>query len=151
MNIQILPNWCKKVGVLMFIVFVILSGIDGTCDAWNEYEPSEVLNPDNQNELQTTDIDTAKFSDYFGENLMHLFNILSIVGMIIYMMSKEKIEDDYIKILRLDSYQLATLLFLFTSLFVYMIFGNLSMPLDYYLELYLLLYLIIFFIKKRIY
>lgn len=151
MNIQILPNWCKKLGLLVFIVFVVLAGSIDFIDGWNDYQPSTVLNPDYKQDSIATNTEITSFSDYFGSTLMHLFNILSIVGMIIYMMSREKIEDDYISKLRLDSYQLSTLLFLFTCIIVYIVSGNLRMPLDYFINIFILLYLTIFFIKKRIY
>ena len=153
MNIQILPNWCKKVGVLMFITFVILSGINGAIDGYNSYDNNvnderEVLFPDeNLNAKPKLELSKSKvLGDY-----VHVFNILAICGMIIYMMSKEKIEDDYINMLRLESYQLTTLIFLFACLIIYIISENIHLTVDYYIELFLTLYLVVFFIKKRIY
>lgn len=151
MNIQVLPNWCKKVGVSMFIVFVIIGGVNEAVCGYQSYKPNEVLNTEKTEEVKKPDNDITKETVYFGENVSHLFSILSIAGMIIYMMSKEKVEDDYINKLRLDSFQLSTLIFLFVCLIVYIISGNLRMSLGDYMETYLVLYLVIFFIKKRIY
>jgi hypothetical protein len=66
-------------------------------------------------------------------------------------MSKEKIEDDYINKLRLESYQLTILLGLFITFVIYIISGNQSLNLDYFINLFMIFYLIIFAIKKRIY
>ncbi|WP_238567095.1 hypothetical protein [Jejuia pallidilutea] len=123
---------------MMFITFAIFSGIDDAIDGCNGLP----YNSDNGSDL---------FSSYFGNNAKHLFNILSIVGMIVYIMSKEKIEDDYINILRLESYQLTTLIFLFAGLIIYIISENILLTVDYYIELFLIIYLVVFFIKKRIY
>ena len=135
----------------MFIVFAVIGGINKATCGYQSYEQFEILNPDNTEEVKSTESENIEEAYYFGENFTHLFGILSIAGMIIYMMSKEKIEDDYINKLRLDSYQLSTLIFLFACVIVYLFAGNLSMSLGNYLESYLVLYLVIFFIKKRIY
>ncbi|CDF77760.1 conserved hypothetical membrane protein [Formosa agariphila KMM 3901] len=156
MNIQILPNWCKKIGILIFITFAILAGSDGFIDGYNEGKNSSPLDqielaPDERKYTSQPHETSEVFSDYFGNELMHVFNILSIIGLIIYMISKEQIEDDYINKLRADSFQLSILIFLLVSLGIYAFQGNLNMPLDYFLFLYMMLFLIIFSIKKRVY
>ena len=82
---------------------------------------------------------------------MHLFEVLAIIGMVIYMFSKEKVEDDYINILRLESFQLTSLIGLLITITSYIAYGNLNLNLDYFINLYLMFYLIIFAIKKRNY
>ena len=72
MNIQILPNWCKKLGLSVFLIFFIISGIDGFVDGYSGAK----FQDENGSRL---------LLEYFGSTITHLFNVLSIVGMIIYM------------------------------------------------------------------
>ena len=69
--------------------------------------------------------------------------------MLIYMLSKEKIEDDYINILRLESFRLTAIIGLFVSIILFVFSKDLKLTLDYFIALFLWFYLIIFFIKKR--
>lgn len=142
MKIQILPNWFKKVGLLLFIVFSFLGSGDAHLEGYNNgyYYNKDI--PEN--------IKTDLFSSYFGETLMHSFNIIAIIGMIIYIISKEKIEDDYINKLRLESYQITALISLFAALVLFVFSSQLKFYLDDFITMFLFIYLITFFIKKRI-
>jgi len=140
MKIQILPNWCKKLGFLIFLVTSIISGvgdfIDGFMDGWNGTP-------------YKTEIGSNLFLNYFGANLLHVFSVLAIVGMIIYMISKEKIEDDYINRLRLESFQLTAIIGLLMSLVLFAFTNHFELTLDYFIILFLWVYFIVFFIKKN--
>jgi len=142
MKIQILPNWFKKVGLIMFIVFSFLGSGDASLEGYNSgyYYNKDI--PEN--------VKTDLFSSYFEETLIHSFNIIAIIGMIIYIMSKEKIEDDYINKLRLESYQLTALISLFAALILFIFSSQLKFYLDDFITMFLFIYLITFFIKKRI-
>ena len=67
------------------------------------------------------------------------------------MLSKEKVEDDYINKLRLESYQLTAIIGLVVSILLFSFAKDLKLTLDYFIMLYLLFYLVIFFIKKKLY
>jgi len=136
MKVQILPNWCKKLGFFIFLTTSIISGGDDFMDGLKEraYKSEQGSN---------------FFSNYFGENLLHIFSVLAIVGLIIYMISKEKIEDDYINKLRLESFQLTAIIGLLLSLVLFAFTNNLELTLDYFIVLFLWVYFIVFFIKKN--
>jgi hypothetical protein len=89
------------------------------------------------------------FTIYFGKFSATLFDILYMLGLLIYMLSKEKIEDEYIKILRLESYQLVTILGICFSLISYALSKNLEFTLDYFIFCFMVFYLVIFSLKKR--
>ena len=141
MKTQILPNWCKKLGVALFIIFSFISGgddfINGFYDGFNGL-------PSNPNSS-----DSVLFLNYFSESVLHLFSIISMLGVLIYILSKEKVEDDYIQKLRLDSFQLTAIIGLVASILLYSFSKNIKLTLDYYIFLFIWCYLIIFFIKKR--
>lgn len=142
MKIKMLPNWCKRLGLAVFIISGIVSFYLGwasvDCSSAYFLEPLEVKN---QN-LEMTNL-YARVTDLSG--------IISVVGVFIYMLSKEKVEDDYIKILRLESFQLISLIGVIAIIIIYFVFGNISFQIDSILNLFMIFYLIIFAIKKRIY
>ncbi|MDO6759623.1 hypothetical protein Q4566_05365 [Tamlana sp. 2_MG-2023] len=152
MNIQILPNWCKKLGLIIFLLSAVPSFIAGFHDGLKagantqEYNTIFQTNPETEKEHTT-----IKETKYINDNLLHISDIIALFGMIIYIISKEKIEDDYINKLRLDSYVLTVLILLCISLMVYIFSGNINVHLDLILSIFLTLYLVIFFFKKRIY
>jgi len=143
MKTQILPNWCKKLGVAMFIVFSFISGgddfLNGFFDGFNGLPYNSETS------------DSVLFLNYFSESVLHLFSIISMLGVLIYILSKEKIEDDYIAHLRLESFQLTAIIGLVVSILLYSLSEDMKLTLDYFIFLSTWCYLIIFFIKKRLY
>ncbi|WCC42214.1 hypothetical protein PJJ26_12360 [Tenacibaculum finnmarkense] len=138
MNTQILPNWCKKIGLTVFVIGSFMEGRDHFIEGFTG-KPYQ--------SLQSTGVFT--FREYFGDNLIHLFGMFSLIGMIIYIVSKEKIEDDYINKLRLESYQITALIVLSASLLLYGISNNFTVNIDSFISVYSWIYLLIFGIKKR--
>lgn len=142
MSLQILPNWCKKLGVIIFIIFSFLEGRDdfirGFHDSYNE---NKIYSLKENN--------VFSFEDYFGESLILFFGLLSLIGMLIYLLSKEKVEDDYINKLRLEAYQLSFLIVTSIVLVLYMFGLSPYIEMGTVISFLLGTYLIIFAIKKR--
>lgn len=150
MNFQILPNWCKKLGVVLFVIFSFLEGRDSFIEGYREGSSNSKEMFEFGVERVERDIkNDFSFSQYFGEDVMLVFGAISIIGMIIYILSKEKVEDDYIKILRLESYQLSFLITTIISLVLYLLGLNREVEMATIISVLLGLYLIIFAIKKR--
>ncbi len=142
MNFQILPHWGKKLGVIMFVVFTFLEGHDDFIRGFFEGYTGKPFS--------LTDNDIFSFNLYFGEHLMLIFGLLSMLGMLVYMFSKEKIEDDYIQKLRLESFQLS-FIFVTGIAFILYLFGvNSEVDMATVISFLLGVYLIVFAIKKRI-
>ncbi|OYT12496.1 MAG: hypothetical protein B6I18_00505 [Bacteroidetes bacterium 4572_112] len=143
MNIQILPNWFKKVALITFIVSYIIVGfdsfIDGVVDGFigQPYEYSEVAK-------------SQRMLDFVGsKTVLNYLEIVALLSIIAYVITKEKVEDDYIKILRLESYQLSFTIIIFVGI-VFILFDKDELfGLFDSITLFLWLYLIIFFINKR--
>ena len=142
MKIQILPNWCKKLGVALFIIFSFISGgddfLNGFYDGYNGLPYNSQAS------------DSVLFLNYFSGSVLHLFSTISIIGMLIYMLSKEKIEDDYISKLRLESYQITAIVGLLISILLYAFSKDIKLTLDYFISIFMMFYLVTFFIKKRL-
>lgn len=135
MNFQILPNKFKSIGLIIFIIgFVIpftIGFINGLSQPFNSNETSRL---------------TEKL---LQPNLLKWLDIVTIFGMLIYMISKEKIEDDYITKLRLESYQITTIFCLSTIIILHIINNEMTFYVSYMIYAFMLLYLITFSLKKR--
>lgn len=136
MRIHVLPNLYKKLGLFLFIIGSIVGGGDDFIDGFTGTPYNESVG--------------AITIFVGGEVVIHIFNIIAIVGMLIYMLSKEKIEDDYINILRLESFQLTSIIGLSFTILVFSFSKDLKLTLDYFIILFVWIYLIVFFVKKRI-
>jgi hypothetical protein len=134
MKIKMLPNWGKKLGFLVFITCSFIAGYSAFLDG-----------------LTGQSFNSGKYEDLVGKQSRHVLEILSILGLIIYMFSKEKIEDDYINKLRLESFQLTSFIGLAITIIAYAISEEIRLTLDYFIILFLWIYLGVFAIKKRSY
>ena len=148
MKVKMLPNWCKKLGLAVFLIGVIVSGIKG----WNSVEDCSPYKGSSVVISEASQVKKQNLESVISNNEnMDLDGVIVVIGMFIYMFSKEKIEDDYINILRLESFQLTSLIGLVSIIIIYIISGNISFDIDSLTNLFLIFYLIIFAIKKRIY
>lgn len=137
MNLQILPHSFKKIGL---IILVVCLGVPIT---WafaegliSPFKPNE--EPHIATFLMNTTI--SKWLDF-----------LCIIGMMIFVLSKEKVEDDFIKKLRLESFQLTFLIGLTIALIFHLMNQDSTISLSYFIYLFMSSFLIIFAIKKRLY
>ena len=147
MKVKMLPNWCKKLGLILFLLgfltsFTLESSRESFVSGYYSANPQE-------NEIEK--IEPIFIEKWFGDLGVHISEVILILGLLIYMISKEKIEDDYINKLRLESYQLTSISSLLISIVLYIFLSNLKLSLDYFITLFLMFYLIIFALKKRVY
>ena len=149
MKLQILPNWFKKIGLTLFIVGSIIGGGDDFLAGFKNGHNESMYGI---SEKQPLNNDSLISMFVGGENTTHIFYVLSFIGMLIYMLTKEKIEDDYINKLRLESFQLTSIVTLLVSIFLFAFSKskNPDIPLDYLITLFFWFYLITFYIKKKI-
>ena len=135
MKTQILPNSSKKLGLFVFLLATLLNG------GFNFIGTK--TNSDNGI--------VALINAFSGGGLFYSINLIAIVGILIYMLSREKVEDDYINKLRLESFQLTFIFSLIVTIFVYAFNIDLKLTLDYFIFPLLWIFLAIFFIKRKIY
>jgi len=149
MKLQVLPNWCKKLGLAFFIIFSFIVARDQVLAGWysvpynSPYKTLDYTTPP-PNKI-------TNYTSFFGVKTLHFMDVISILGILIYMLSKEKVEDDYINQLRLESYQLTAIVGIIISILLYAFSEDIKLSLDYFITLFMYFYLITFFIKKRIY
>jgi len=141
-----LPHYFKRIGILFVFIAFILSFIGGIDDFRQGFVNG--YNDNNYSYDELKDHPEILVDPYLTDNEENTFVwtslFFSITGFIIYLFSKEKIDDEYIQQLRLKS--------IFQSLLVsWLIYGIIKLlftgyQLDgiYILQLQLLIYVIIF-------
>lgn len=156
MKIQILPNWCKKLGITLFIIASLLNGsLNFINNSFNKYNPS--LSGINSSaivlEAQSNNSNPilGLINMFLGGSLSYVVTYFAIVAILIYMISKEKTEDNYIDKLRLESFQLTFIIGLLISIIMFAFAKDLKLTLDYFIFPLLWSYVIIFFVKRRMY
>ena len=144
MKIKMLPNWCKRLGFLVFIISLLINStyIESRKSFLEGYYAGYGI----KNEI--LNLEPILFESVFGSQSLHFFSVLIIIGLIIYMFSREKVEDDYIDKLRLESFKLTSLIGLGCSMLLYIIFKTLKLELDYFVLIFLIVYLNIIALKK---
>lgn len=150
MTTHILPNWYKKIGLILFIIASLLNGsLNFINNSINKYKISGI---------NTTEIGTQSdngilglINAFSGGGLSYGIDFIAIIAMLIYMISKEKVEDDYIDKLRLESFQLTFIIGLLVTIIVYVLAKDLKLTLDYFIFPLLWSNIIIFFIKRKLY
>jgi len=132
MNIQVLPHIFKQIGLLLFMIGYVIPFLTGALIALFGLEDFHgilmQLNP-------------------WGS----ILNICALIGIIMYLISKEKVEDELMEKVRLESMSVAFLLSVFVLLFIIIV--NYSS--DYRVRaasmfyFQLILFLFIYHYKKR--
>ena len=150
MKTQILPNWCKKLGLIFFIIASLLNGsLNFINNSTNKYNITGI----NTSELaiQTDNGLLGLLNAFSVGGLSYGIDFFAIIAILIYMISKEKVEDDYIDKLRLESFQLTFILGLLVTIVIYVLDKDLKLTLDYFIFPLLWSYITIFFIKRKMY
>jgi len=133
MKIQLLPNYFKWIGLTLFLGGAIPNFMRGFTEGYNEYGADQMVN-------------TLPFS----EQTYLIAGIISLLGMIVYALSKEKIEDEFLKVLRWQSVTIAFVVSIVIVIVDMLLHGTKDIIDGQFLtELQLLSYLIVFAFKKR--
>jgi hypothetical protein len=136
MDLQILPNWCKVLGFIVFIIFLFLDGGDHFLNSFSEnviYENQGIL---------------GLLQAFTGGG--KVFDLLIILGLLLYLFSKEKTEDDYIKLLRLESYQFTSIALVLLALIFFLFSFTIRFSIENFISVFIILHLTIFSFKKKI-
>lgn len=148
MKTQIFPNWCKKLGLgLFFIAFLV----NGSFNFFNSPPVIEGIDVKTLGEISDYDSGFRGLLSAFTGGASVYIDVLAIIGMIIYLISKEKIEDDYINKLRLEAFQLTSIITLIVAMGIYLVSRDLKLTINYFILPFTWMYLILFVIKKRLY
>lgn len=151
MKTQLFPNWCKKLGLSLFFIAFLVNG------SFNFFNSSSIQGIDIKGLIEISKNDGGFMRDFRG--LFNAFtggasayvDVLAIIGMIIYLISKEKIEDDYNNKLRLETFQLTSIITLIAAMVIYIVSRDLKLTINYFILPFTWVYMILFFIKRKLY
>lgn len=95
------PYYFKKIGIILFIISIVLSTLSTL-----RYYPVKTENKQNIEANSSTDL-IEQIANPFTEKTRNILKlsglVFSFIGLIIYIFSKEKIEDEFIQNLRYKS------------------------------------------------
>lgn len=159
MRTKLLPYYFKKIGLAIFFAGFIMSflttGINAFVDGFNEgYNTQQ---KEYGSEIQLEDISDNAASEQiisYGLGLstgwVRFFDLCVYLGMLIYALSKEKKEDEFFHILRLESFWLSMVICLFILLLIHLFKGEIQIGTSFIISIPLILYLILHHFRKQI-
>ncbi len=140
MKLRLLPNYFKKIGLTLFLLTVWPNFMQGYIDGYNDAAGKiEIVPPS-----EFTFWGISFFSDSFYE----VFAILSLIGLIIYALSRDKVIDEYLLKLRMEAIHFTFFISMILILAL-LLFGIKSeMSAIYVLEVQVIIFLITKKMKK---
>ena len=146
------PHYFKRIGILFVFIAIILSCIGNVDDFRRAFEEGRTSAYSQISEKSPSNI-PAKFIPYFshGEEKVWIYTslFLSIAGFILYLFSKEKIEDEFYQQLRAKCLTQALLFtWLFTG-FIYVVLPSYKLDGFYILQLHLIFYTLLYAYNKN--
>lgn len=135
MNIQILPYNFNRIGLFLFLLGVIgeisVGTYEGLTHPFDSNENGQNLTPD---------------------MVSYITEAISLIGIILYLISKEKVEDELVQKIRLEAMSISFLISVGVLLLLYVInytSGGIAINTSYMFYLQLFLFLLIYRYKKQ--
>ncbi|NGP87226.1 hypothetical protein [Fodinibius halophilus] len=130
----LLPNYCKKVGLTLFIPTATVNLINGFIHGYNNGSDSTKIP-----ELVPFDVmGITIFSDSFFE----ITALISAIGLLIYALSKDEKTDEFIIRLRMEAVHLTFFISLLTIAFLLLFNVKTNLDALYIIELQIIIFLI---------
>lgn len=145
-----LPYFFKKVGIVFVLIAIILSMISGVNDFRQGFE--EGYRAASHSELQgvvQNDSESEVISPELVKTLTWISLACSFSGFLLYMFSREKMEDEFIQKLRLMALAKSLLLTWITASVLFVINGDLKLEGFYILQFQLIVYVMIYNYYKK--
>ncbi|MUP37532.1 hypothetical protein [Labilibaculum euxinus] len=141
------PHYFKRIGILFVFIAIILSCIGGVDDFRRGF--NGISNNQVPNYSQVQDDFKPYFTKEEAQPWIYGSLFLSIAGFVLYLFSKEKIEDEFYQQLRAKCLTQALLFtWLFTG-FIYIVLPAYELDGFYILQLHLIFYTILYVYNKR--
>lgn len=142
MKLKLLPNYFKKIGLSLFLLTFWTNFVKGFIDGLNDPgdPPSEYIEP--LSEFTFLGI------NFFSEPFFEVMAVLSLLGLVIYALSKDKVFDELLQKLRLEALRLTFLLSVIFILIVQLLNEGLVLSGQFLMALQVIIFLFIYKIKK---
>lgn len=98
MRLRLLPSYFKKIGLTLFVLTVWPDFLRGYIEGYNDASEKTEIPPLSEFTFWGIEV----YSDSFFE----LFSILSVIGLILYALSRDKILDEFLLKLRIEAMHL---------------------------------------------
>ncbi len=145
-----LPYFFKRIGIALVLIAFMVSGIANINDICNGFEAgysSAQINIEESQNIKVTSY--AVISTELANTLSWISLSFSFVGFLLYMFSKEKIEDEFIQKLRYNSLGSSLLYTWIIASILFIINGDVKLEGFYILQFQLILYVLIFNYYKK--
>jgi hypothetical protein len=145
-----LPHYFKKIGIALVIIAFIVSAIANINNIRNGYAAgynSAKVNIDKSQNIKLTE--SALISTELENTLTWISLSLSFSGFLLYIFSKEKIEDEFIQKLRYNSLGRSLLYTWIIATILFIINGAVKLEGFYILQFQLILYVLIYNYYKK--
>ena len=109
MRIAILPNWCKYLSLVLFIASFVV-GFEDACRGFEEGMRSAQNTHNHENSLTALESIESVANQESVTLVSYVSDLLIMLAIITYILSKDKKDDEYINILRGKSLMIALLI-----------------------------------------
>ena len=143
-----LPYYCKKIGIALVIIAFILylianinDSVNGFVDGYQRYQQSS-------HQIEAV-ADFNIISTHIVKTFTWISLVFSFTGFLLYIFSREKIEDEFIRKLRYMSLEKSLLFTWIVASILFIINGSIKLEGFYILQFQLIAYVIIYNYYKK--
>lgn len=140
---KLLPHYFKWIGIILFFLGMLTSAIDDGREGFIEGYNASARNHNHIEQIE------VKIERVFPEEVSHIADFVSIFGLLIYVLAKQKREDELMQKLRYESAFLVMVLTLAIILIVYGFNSDLKVDPSALLSLQMIAYLIVRALKRK--
>lgn len=140
---KLLPHYFKWIGIILFFAGFLVNSIDDGRKSFME----------GYTETQTEYIEGSveyDFQPVLPEKMMHISDFTMLIGLLFYILSKNKKEDEFMQKLRYESAFIVLALSILIILIVYIVDKDIRIEPSFLISTQMIFYLIIRSVKKKI-
>lgn len=155
MRMKLLPNYFKKIGLFLFFVGFVMSflstGVDGFVEGYVDSRNEYLTRNSAKKGIEFHPKESGDF--HYGLSLSdgwnRFFDLCVYGGMLLYMLSREKNEDEFFRVIRLETGWMTMVFALALIFLIYLLAGEIKVGLSYLLALPLIFFLILYHFRKK--
>ena len=140
---KLLPHYFKWIGIAVFLIGFLINTIDeGRRDFMKGYNEGKIDSGE--------EVVEYNFQPIFPEKLMHISDFTMLIGLLLYILSKNKQEDEFAQKLRYESAFIVLVLSILIILIVYIINSEIRIEPSFLISSQMFAYLILRTLKRKI-
>ena len=140
---KLLPYYFKWIGITVFLIGFIINTIDeGRRDFMKGYNEYRIDHGE--------EVVEYNFQPILPEKLMHISDFTMLIGLLLYILSKNKQEDEFAQKLRYESAFIVLVLSILIILIVYIVNSEIRIEPSFLISSQMFAYLILRVLKRKI-